>query len=237
LTHGLAYRFGSQERNPEALALACLLQFSIRSFWDVGANFGYYSWLLKSTAPDLRVILFEPLPENARFIRETMLRNRFSDVHLIEAGASNCSGEGALQADSVGGSTSSLNKEQTFEQRHYGVAPIVIPVKLISLDSIREKENPVEFMKIDVEGHEAASLQGATETIARDQPILFIECSHPEHQCLRVLEANGYRIVDADNLTVDCSETSSNFFCFPQQYHQSIQGLLHSIMRERSDSK
>src|SRR5271168_4752232 len=49
ITHGLAFAAtGSQERNPEALALTCVRQLRPRSFWDVGANIGYYSWLLKS---------------------------------------------------------------------------------------------------------------------------------------------------------------------------------------------
>ncbi len=63
ITHGLAFAAtGSQERNSEVLALACLRQLHLRSFWDVGANIGYYSWLLKSATPDLNVVLFEHFP-------------------------------------------------------------------------------------------------------------------------------------------------------------------------------
>jgi FkbM family methyltransferase len=34
---------------------------------------------------------------------------------------------------------------------------------------------PIGFIKIDVEGHEESVLRGATETIARDRPVLMIE--------------------------------------------------------------
>ena len=186
LTHGLAYgSIGSQERNPEALALCCLREFKFRSFWDVGANFGYYSWLLKSASPDLQVVLIEPLPANIRLVRATIQKNQFRDVTLIEAGASGTSGEGVLHADELGGATSSLNDEETFEQRHFGVAPKSVRVPLVTIDSLRAQHDPVNFMKIDVEGHEASALQGAAETIRRDQPVLFIECGHAEHACLR----------------------------------------------------
>jgi FkbM family methyltransferase len=231
LSHGLSYGLiGSQERNPQALALACVHQLKFRSFWDVGANFGYYSWLLKSAVPDLKVVLIEPLPANAELIRATIRRNRFTDVHLIEAGASASPGAGVLRADVLSGATSSLNDEMTFEQLHFGVAPKLVTVPLVSIDSVREQHGPVDFVKIDVEGHEAAGLQGAVETIARDQPVFFIECSHPGHQCLGVLESAGYLIVDGDKLSVGSSE-SINFFCFPPRYQRSIEALLHLARR------
>jgi len=94
ITHGLAFAAtGSQERNSEVLALACLRQLHLRSFWDVGANIGYYSWLLKSATPDLNVVLFEAFPPNADLIRATLSRHEFTSVSLVDAGASNSQGE------------------------------------------------------------------------------------------------------------------------------------------------
>lgn len=227
LTHGLAYgMIGSQERNPEALALACLQHFRFRTFWDVGANFGYYSWLLKSAAPELEIVLIEPLPANIKLIRGTIQRNQFADVTLIEAGASDCPGDGILHADELGGSTSSLNNEETFEQHHYGTAPKSLRIPLVSIDCMRDRHSRIDFMKIDVEGHEEAVLRGARETISHDQPVLFIECAHEGHRCLTALESCGYRIVDADNLSVDCSGSSANFFCFPVRCHDSMEEVL-----------
>lgn len=240
LTHGLAFGvIGSQERNPETLALCCLRHFGVQSLWDVGANFGYYSWLLKSAAPDLQVVLIEPLPANASLIRATIQRNKFVDATLIEAGASDCPGEGTLHADELGGSTSSLNDEATFEQRHFGLSPKLIRVPLVSVDTLRAQHGPVDFIKIDVEGHEAATLRGAAETIRRDQPILFVECAHPEHACVRSLESVGYTIVDADRLSLECTAGSRNFCCFPARHQNSIEEVLRaarSLFKEQRPS-
>ena len=65
VTHGLAFgAVGSQEPNSEAVTLACFAKLRLRSFWDIGANIGYYTWLVKSAAPDVEAILFEPFVPN-----------------------------------------------------------------------------------------------------------------------------------------------------------------------------
>ncbi|HKO13693.1 MAG TPA: FkbM family methyltransferase, partial [Acidobacteriaceae bacterium] len=158
--------------------------------------------------------------------RSTIGRNRFSDVDLIEAGASDHLGQGILHADLLSGSTSSLNNGATFEQRHFGVAPRSIPISLVSIDSLRSKDNRIDFMKIDVEGYEAAALRGAEKSISSDQPVVFIECDHPKHACLDFLESAGYKIVDADRLSAHCSNGSNNFFCFPLHCAESIDTVL-----------
>jgi FkbM family methyltransferase len=227
MSHGLSYGFmGVAERNPRKLALTCLDQFKFRSFWDVGANFGYYSWLLKSVDPGLKTVLVEPVPKNAALIRVTIERNGFADAFLVEAGASKQQGEGVLNVDALVGSTSSLIDQETFEQRHYGTTPTQIRISLVSLDWIREQHGPAEFVKIDVEGHEEATLQGATEVISKDRPVFFIECMHPAHSCLNILESAGYAIIDADKLSADCSEQSSNFFCIPPEKKHLCKALL-----------
>jgi FkbM family methyltransferase len=227
LSHGLSYSISLQEKNPKALALACLEQFKFRSFWDVGANFGYYAWLLKSAEPRLRVILVEPVPGNAKLIRDSIDRNGLADVALIEAGASDREGEGVLHVDSLVGSTSSLNNGKTFEQTYYGTIPNQIHISLISLDSIRQQHGPAEFVKIDVEGHETQTLQGAVQIIAEDRPVFFVECMHPNHACLDVLTSSNYRIVDGDTLSSDCAESSTNFYCIPSEREHAIGNILH----------
>ena len=146
VSHGVAYGLiGPQEQNPTSLAMVCLRHFRFRSFWDVGANFGYYSWLLKSAAPKLEILLLEPLPTNAKLIRDTLRRNQFSNVTLIEAAASDNPGSGILHADTLSGATSSLREQETFEQRYFGIASKPIEVSLTSIDEIRQEARPCRF--------------------------------------------------------------------------------------------
>ena len=237
ITHGLGFAMsGSMEKNPEALVHACISKLALRSFWDVGANIGHYSWLMKSADPNMELVLIEPLPENAALIRETITHHSLSHTTLIVAGASDSTGQGILHADKMAGATSSLEQQdQTFEERHWGVIASTLPVTLTTVDGVRTAHRPVDFMKIDVEGHEESVIRGAYETIRRDQPILFVECGHLGQTCLRRLEIEGYRIVDADRLSIKIAEHSTNFFCFPMRFTGFIDELLQQA-REESDA-
>jgi 16S rRNA G1207 methylase RsmC len=72
---------------PPELEVAILLSeinrlFKPRSFWDVGANIGYYSWFLKTRNPDLEVRMFEPDPHNVHLLENTMRLNQPSSTML-----------------------------------------------------------------------------------------------------------------------------------------------------------
>lgn len=230
LTHGLAYSVvGSQEVNPEALVRACICDLGIQTFWDIGANFGYYSWLVKSLQPTAENVLIEPLPSNAQLIRATLDRNKFSNDLLLVTAASDHAGKGILKADLLGGATSTMEQQtETFEERHMGVAAHELSVPLVSIDEVRRTRTAIHMMKIDVEGHEAKVLRGATETLERDQPVILIECGHPDRACLQILTRAGYRLIDADQLTTSPAAESQNFLCLPPRYADSADAILRS---------
>jgi FkbM family methyltransferase len=238
VTHGLAFStIGSQEPGSEALALTCVDRLKIESFWDVGANIGYYTWLLKSSSPELRAVLVEASPPNVEFLRKTLSMNRLPDVELIAAGASDSQGHGSMRVDSEAGATSTLDDSaaQTFAEQHWGVPSERVGISLITIDDERSRRSRVDLLKIDVEGHEAAVLRGAQQTISSDQPVLFIECFHPEHACLQPLERRGYRFVDSERLTAEIHPETENYFGFPQRFHSEIELLLEKA-RERLNS-
>jgi FkbM family methyltransferase len=238
VTHGLAFAaIGSQEPGSEALALVCIDHLKLASFWDVGANIGYYTWLLKSASLGLRAVMFEASPANAELIRTTLKRNRLPGVELIAAGASDCQGEGYLRVDSLAGATSTLDNsaEQTFEEQHWGIPSGKTAISLVTIDDERSRRTRVDFIKIDVEGHEAAVLRGAQHTISSDQPILFVECFHPEHVCLEHLEREGYRFIDGDRLQAQVDPGTTNYFGFPRRFHSNIDLLLKQA-RERLEA-
>jgi FkbM family methyltransferase len=235
VTHGLAVAaIGSQEPGSEALALTCVEHLKLESFWDVGANIGHYTWLLKSAAPQLRAVLFEASPQNAELVRATLERNQLPAVELIAAGAGDCNGNGYLRVDSLAGATSTLDHstEQTFEEQHFGIPAQRIPISVVTIDNERARRQRVDLLKIDVEGYEAAVLRGARRTVSADQPVLFIECFHPGHACLQSLEREGYRFVDGDRLQEQLSPDTGNYFGFPPKFHSEI-NLLLSKARDR----
>lgn len=243
LTHGLGFAvIGSQEASAEALVLACMQHLQLQSFWDVGANFGYYTWRVKTLNPEIEAVLFEPLPTNAALIQRTVKRNALQKTTVLPAAVSDHSGEAILNADAEAGLTSSLeNEEQTFEERHWGVHHTQLSTPVVAIDDVRQNCSPAGFMKIDVEGHEARVLGGARQTIASDQPVLLIECTHKNHACLAPLAAAGYTLLDVDHFGMpvdavsDSSGGTTNYLCIPPKFSSSIDAII-AMARESAAS-
>jgi len=134
---------------------------------DVGANDGCYVHYLRRHAR--QVIAFEPMPSLAR-----MLRRKFRRGVVVESMAlSDTAGAVSLRMPVVDGvvvtgcSTVSSAASATYPAHR------AIEVPMDRLDSVYGGE--VGFIKIDVEGHEQAVLDGAIETIRRCRPRMLVE--------------------------------------------------------------
>jgi FkbM family methyltransferase len=128
---------------------------------DVGAWYGPWSRRLARRAD--RVVALEPTKRHA-ILRETLPRN----VEVIQAAASDHSGEGELWSVGPGDGAEGLS---SLQKRDVHGNSVTVP--LITIDGL--KLAGVTFMKIDVEGHELAVLRGAAQTILRDRPRLLLE--------------------------------------------------------------
>ena len=134
---------------------------------DVGANNGCYVHFMRPHSK--RVIGFEPYPP---FIR--MLTDKFRGKAVIEPIAlSNSVGETVLRVpvengkDVTGCSTIDAMASSFYTDWRE------IKVTMDKLDNVYKGN--VGFIKIDVEGHEYAVLEGAIETIRRCQPRVLVE--------------------------------------------------------------
>ncbi|MFH0939837.1 MAG: FkbM family methyltransferase [Planctomycetota bacterium] len=200
--------------------------------WDVGANIGYYSWLMLSRDPNMRVVLLEPDPENARLIRETIRRASLQFAELHEVAISDQDGEAAFLLDNVSSATGSLETiRHSFIKTHYGIENQKINVKTITLDTLCCQRAP-NLVKIDTEGSEERVLKGAQKTITTHQPILVIECcGDARNRILPWLNDMGYTFFDADRI-IDASENTSNFLCLPFRLRSVTSELLETWKRE-----
>ncbi|WIM14414.1 FkbM family methyltransferase [Enhydrobacter sp.] len=134
---------------------------------DVGANDGSYIHYLRRHVP--RVIAFEPMP---KFVQA--LRDKFPRGVAVEAVAlSDRTGRIELRMPVVDGvavegcCTVSDHASATYPG-HVG-----FEVPMDRLDNVYRGD--VGFIKIDVEGHEQAVLDGAIETVRRCRPRMLVE--------------------------------------------------------------
>lgn len=105
-------------------------------------------------------------------------------------------------------------------------------VQTIRLDDMRARQsNPVDLIKIDVEGHEEAVFRGGSHTLIGDQPIVLYECFHGSSPITDELGALEYLIFDAERLTLELS-SANNFVAFPKRHLGALDILTSRWERE-----
>jgi FkbM family methyltransferase len=136
---------------------------------DVGANYGGYVHFMRGHAK--RVFAFEPIPEFARLLRLKFGR----DVVVEQIALSNRSGASRLCTPILDGvavdGCATLSTSALFTSTY--ATHRAIEVRTDLLDNVYS--GAVGFIKIDVEGHEQAVLDGAVQTIGRCLPRILVE--------------------------------------------------------------
>lgn len=144
---------------------------------DVGANLGLYSYVLSRFSD--RVLSLEPNPVLSTWLLAVLPQN----CEFIGAALSDRAGRDYLRVPRYGqldvdahGTLAPANRLEEAD------AVATLPVDTITLcDLLRRRgisPNSVDFMKVDVEGHEAAVLKGAREILQAALPTLLVECEH-----------------------------------------------------------
>lgn len=170
---------------------------------DVGAHVGYYTVLSAILAgPSGAVWSFEPNPRNAGFLRRHAQINGLRHVHVEQAAVSDA--EGTARFDfGTGSGTGHLAAEGPIE------------VRTLRLDDFcaANRITP-KAVKVDVEGAEAAVLEGAERTIERARPVIFLSTHGPEPhaRCVAWLRARGYALAPIVGGSV---ETATELLCTP----------------------
>ena len=136
-----------------------------RTAVDVGAHSGLYSQALLTLAP--HVVAIEAIPELA-----SGLRRLLPNLEVINAAASDTVGRITLAIPEGRPGLSSVAHSQFNDATDIRK----IDVAAVTLDSLfTDRQDAIGFIKIDVEGHELAVLNGASEVIQKHRPILLIE--------------------------------------------------------------
>jgi FkbM family methyltransferase len=162
---------------------------------DVGAHIGYDTLLLARLVGDAgRVIAFEPDPANLARLRRNCEINGLTRVTVD--GRAVCDRPGAVQLAARGETTSHLvEATPTTIANDSGSKPEVLTVDGVTLDDLFA-DQPLGFVKIDVEDAEVMVLRGASRVLATQRPPMIIEVHTPESLagCVGILSAAGYQL-------------------------------------------
>jgi FkbM family methyltransferase len=161
---------------------------------DIGAQSGFYSLLLsRLVGPEGMVFAFEPLPANFRVLEENLRLNSIQNVMIRREAVSDFSGNISFdfpreEVSLIAGPVLPSDNLGTFQ------------VPAISLDDFfRQIGQPIQFIKMDVEGAETAVLRGAVQTLKAFHPSMVVELHHdvPQdglHPAVTLLTELGYQI-------------------------------------------
>lgn len=170
------------------------------TFYDVGANIGFFSLLAAQlVGPAGRVVSFEADPEIAGRLRENAARNSFSWITVEQ------------QAVCAEPHDVFFQRADPAKSPDRGVGRVIaqpssdtIRVRGVSLDDYSWAQTLPDFVKCDVEGSEVEVFRGAERLLRKKRPTILCEI-HSENNS-RILQAQfvgcGYecRMLDTNHL-------------------------------------
>ncbi len=162
---------------------------------DVGAAMGTYSWILNRISK--QVYAFEPGNSHYRCLSRVSF---WTNIHVIRAAVGSVCGRASLYTPSSGSNTGFL---ATLSQDNPLVnlsGTRVDQVDQVTLDIFfAERLTPnrtVDFLKVDVEGHELEVFRGSVEILTKHHPFIIceIEARHNANypQVFGLLRKLGY---------------------------------------------
>lgn len=190
---------------------------SARTVIDVGANTGVYSLIAAAANPNARIHAFEPTPSTYK----SLIRN--VALNGIEV---RCQPYQIALSNSIGSANFDLPADLTMARMIGTATPTSIEVPVSTLDTVVDITEPIDLIKIDVEGFEDLVLEGATGILRQWKPAILFELlpGGPAERIENLLGPLGYRFqcilgsgpVDIERLT-DEHAPHNNFLALSRQ--------------------
>lgn len=136
---------------------------------DVGANVGNHSVLIAKLSAKL--IAFEPVKFVFEALQKNLLQNNLVNALAVNFGLSNEESHTQIFIPENGNLGSSSLENRVGKGTRIEIQTVVGDVYL----KANLPDAQIDFIKMDVEGHEAMALLGLEHTIRANQPLLLLE--------------------------------------------------------------
>lgn len=154
------------------LSLVGKLVRSGDTVFDIGANFGLYTKILaECVGTGGRVYSFEPVPQTFHILEHNVLSAKLNQVSPLCLAASNTTGKATISIPTYSDGGENMY-EASLERSGTGTG---IEISTVRLDEQFADLDRLNFVKLDVEGHEPAVLDGMQGIITRHHPAFLIE--------------------------------------------------------------
>lgn len=161
-------RFGLYEREILEFTLSLLKKIPNPIILDVGANIGNHSLAFSLIAN--KVYAFEPTSIIFNMLENNITLNNITNVITINVGLSDICTQKDIHIytlNNIGASSLEIDSNDSINET----------VKLITGDSFIEQQaiKKLDFIKMDIEGHELFAIKGLQKTIETFRPIVIME--------------------------------------------------------------
>lgn len=170
--------WGSSTIKDEVRACLSILKYPPKTLIDIGANKGIYTQEVRKKVPKIECHLFEPSAINIQALNQKFLN--LDKVFINKFALSNKKTEAILFSNTPGSVIGSLTKRRLdhykrLESRGYdSEMNVEEQVSLIRFDEYwKNKDQIIDYVKIDVEGHELDVLEGFGDLIYKIKLIQF----------------------------------------------------------------
>jgi FkbM family methyltransferase len=172
---------------------------------DAGAQTGFFTCVMAAAVGATGTVhAFEPMPQSYELLLKNVQENGFgSRVRAYQRACSSAAKE--IEASDVG---------------TMYVAGTVPGCRQVSMTAVAVDETvheSVDLIKLDVEGHEPAALEGMRRLIARSHPVIVAECNEyllercsnmSGREYIALLNSYGYEVFDVNDLSAAVTPAS-----------------------------
>lgn len=191
-------------------------------FFDIGSNYGFFSFLMLARCPELEVYSFEPNPETFALVQSAKDSNALERMHPYNLGL----GEESKKLDLFKGVVDSGHSTFGKHPELIGQAPFN-SIQVVRFDDfIIEKSlglpsSPAWCAKIDVEGFELKVLRGMRSALAAKaflglvveiNPFTLNLCQATAAEIFDLLESHGYRACPQGITRATMTSSGNAFF-------------------------
>lgn len=155
----------------EPISTQILTRFLKKGYYclEIGANVGYYTLLTASLIrKEGKILAAEPHPGNFSTLLENVSMNSLGNVTCLNVACSNYDGHGHMKI------TPQSDLHRLLEDGENGG----LRVEVRKVDTLAKDLERLDFMKMDVQGHEDKVIEGSYKTIETFKPSLLLEF-HP----------------------------------------------------------
>jgi len=146
---------------------------------DIGANYGHYSVDMSKLCSKGKIYSFEPVPFTFQVLSKILNHFNLNDIELFNSAVSNQKGSVKMTVPVL--DFGAPNTGVAYIGDNTSEKYLTVDVETLKIDDLKI-EGKLDFIKIDIEGHEPSAFIGMKATLKKHKPVILIEFSF---SCLR----------------------------------------------------